>query len=229
MTPRLILASASPRRRELLAHLGLPFEVIPGQFDESLIPTDGLTPAEWVRRLADAKASEVAARLDGEALVLGADTTVILGGEFLNKPRDAEDARAMLRRLSGRTHQVYTGLSLLHIQNGAIIGRAGDYAQTDVTFDAISHDVIAAYVATGEPLDKAGAYGIQGKALAFIPRIAGDYFNVVGLPLEDTRRLLLPHFPAAAPALPQPLFPHPNDYGWVNEMFGGRRGPEDHE
>lgn len=190
MTPRLILASASPRRRELLAHLGLPFEVIAGQFDEDSISTNGLTPAAWVQRLAEAKAVAVAKTIDGPALVLGADTTVILDGEYLNKPRDAEDARQMLRRLSNRTHQVYTGVSLASVENGIVTKYATDYAQTNVTFDTIPDDVIAAYVATGEPLDKAGAYGIQGKALTFIPRIAGDYFNVVGLPLFTLCRLL---------------------------------------
>lgn len=190
MTPRLILASASPRRRELLGHLGLPFEVIAGQFDEDSISTHGLTPAAWVQRLAEAKATAVAQTIDGSALVLGADTTVILDGEYLNKPRDPEDARQMLRRLSGRTHQVYTGISLVSVENGAVTKRATDYAQTDVTFDAIPDDVIAAYVATGEPLDKAGAYGIQGKGLTFIPRIEGDYFNVVGLPLFLLGRML---------------------------------------
>lgn len=190
MTPRLILASASPRRRELLGHLGLPFEVIAGQFDEDSISTNGLTPAAWVQKLAEAKAAAVAQTIDGSALVLGADTTVILDGEYLNKPRDPDDARQMLRRLSNRTHQVYTGVSLVSVENGAVTKRATDYAQTDVTFDAIPDDVIAAYVATGEPLDKAGAYGIQGKALTFIPRINGDYFNVVGLPLFTLCRQL---------------------------------------
>ncbi len=183
MTPRLLLASTSPRRRELLGLLGLPFDVIASRYDEDSLSPDGLTPPDYVTRLAHGKASEVAARTEGDALVIGADTTVILDGETLNKPADAEDARRMLRLLSGRTHQVYTGLCLIAVQNGAVGGVQTDHAVTDVTFDTLTDETIAAYVATGEPLDKAGAYGIQGKALSFIPGIQGDYFNVVGLPV----------------------------------------------
>lgn len=190
MTPKLILASTSPRRRELLGALGLPFEVQASGFDEEAVPTDGKTPAEWVQELARGKAGEVAARTPGEALVIGADTTVVLDGQYLNKPQDPEDARRMLRRLSGRTHQVYTGVAILSVQNGQIVQRVSDAVQTDVRFDEISDEIIAAYVATGEPLDKAGSYGIQGKALAFIPAIQGDYFNVVGLPLNRLVELL---------------------------------------
>lgn len=210
ISPRLILASTSPRRRELLGGLGLPFEVVPSRFDEDSLPTTGLLPQEWVMRLADGKASEVAARTDGDAIMIGADTTVVLDGVYLNKPRDAEDARRMLRLLSGHTHQVYTGLCVLSTHNGLVSERAGDYAVTHVTFDEISDETIARYVATGEPLDKAGAYGIQGKALAFIPSIDGDYFNVVGLPLALLRELLLPYFPDIAAAPPQPTFPFPD-------------------
>ena len=183
MTPRLILASASPRRRELLGLLGLPFEVVPGRYDESALAADGLTPAEYVTRLARGKAAEVAARTQGDALILGADTTVILDGLTLNKPADPADARRMLRLLSGRTHQVYTGLCLVPVVNGVLGEPQTDHAVTAVTFDALTDGAIAAYVATGEPQDKAGAYGIQGKALSFIPGIQGDYFNVVGLPV----------------------------------------------
>lgn len=188
--PRLLLASTSPRRRELLGLLGLPFEVVPSRFDESALPPDGLTPPEYVTRLAAGKASEVAGRTEGEALVLGADTTVVLDGAILNKPVDAADARRMLRRLSGRTHRVYTGLCLLSVQ-GSVPGESRtEFAVTEVTFDPLSEAVIDAYVATGEPLDKAGAYGIQGQALSFIPGIHGDYFNVVGLPLYLLCKLL---------------------------------------
>lgn len=182
--PRLILASTSPRRHELLALLGLPFDVVPSRFDEDALPPDGLAPADYVTRLASGKAAEVAVRTEGDALVIGADTTVVLGGDFLGKPADAEDARAMLRRLSGRTHQVYTGLCLVPVQAGVMGQAVTDVARTDVTFDPIPEDALRAYVATGEPLDKAGAYGIQGRALSFIPTIHGDYFNVVGLPLN---------------------------------------------
>lgn len=176
--PRLILASTSPRRRELLGLLGLPFEVIDSNYDESLILPDGMAPADYVTKLARGKASEVAGRLDADALVIGADTTVVLEGQFLNKPVGPDDAASMLRRLSGRIHEVHTGLCL--IQGQTLLT---DSAVTEVTFATLSDAVIASYVATGEPLDKAGAYGIQGKALSFIPSIHGDYFNVVGLPL----------------------------------------------
>jgi len=176
--PRLVLASTSPRRQELLGLLGLPFEVIGSLYDESVISPDGMAPADYVTQLAQGKASEVAGRLDADALVIGADTTVVLDGQFLNKPTGPDDAASMLRRLSGRTHEVYTGLCVIHGQT-----LLTNYTVTEVTFAALTDETIAAYVATGEPLDKAGAYGIQGKALSFIPSISGDYFNVVGLPL----------------------------------------------
>jgi len=185
MTPRLVLASTSPRRRELLGLLGLPFEVVAGRYDEALVNPAGMTPPEYVTQLARGKAEDVAGRTDSDALVIGADTTVVLNGRFLNKPQDADDARRMLRTLSGRTHEVYTGLCLVH---GDTL--TTDFARTEVVFDALSDSTIAAYVATGEPLDKAGAYGIQGKALSFIPEIHGDYFNVVGLPLFLLCRML---------------------------------------
>ena len=178
MMPPIILASTSPRRRELLGLLGLPFEVIGSGYDEAQIDPSALAPPEYVMRLASGKAAEVASRLDAATLVIGADTTVVLDGAYLNKPQDAAGARRMLRLLSGRTHEVYTGLCLLR---GAKI--LTECAVTAVTFDTLTDHVIDAYVATGEPLDKAGAYGIQGKALSFIPGINGDYFNVVGLPL----------------------------------------------
>jgi len=181
--PRLLLASTSPRRRELLGLLGLPFDVIASRYDEDSLSPDGLTPPDYVTHLAAGKASEVAARTEGDALVIGADTTVILDGATLNKPADGEDARRMLRLLSGRTHQVYTGLCLIAVQNGLMGSVQTDHAVTDVTFDTLTDETIAVYVSTGEPLDKAGAYGIQGKALSFIPGIHGDYFNVVGLPV----------------------------------------------
>ncbi len=212
MTLRLVLASVSPRRRELLGLLGLPFEVVASGFDEEALAPAGLTPAEYVTRLAAGKASEVVARTDGDALVIGADTTVILDGATLNKPADAADARRMLRLLSGRTHQVYTGLCLIAVRGGVVGEVRTDHAVTDVTFDALSDETIAAYVASGEPMDKAGAYGIQGKALSLIPGIRGDYFNVVGLPLELLRGLLLPYLPGIATVPPQPVFPRP-EYG----------------
>ncbi len=203
MTSRLILASTSPRRRELLALLGLPYETIASRFDESVLSPIGLPPADYVMRLAQGKAAEVAARLAApEAVLIGADTTVALDGDVLNKPVDPADAARMLRRLSGRTHEVYTGLCVIR---GKAVETA--HAVTAVTFDTLSDDTIAAYVATGEPLDKAGAYGIQGQGLGFIPKIEGDYFNVVGLPLALLHGLLLPDFPQIAPAPPPPTLP----------------------
>ena len=183
--PKIVLASTSPRRRELLGLLGLPFEVVASGYDEDLLSPGGLIPSDYVTQLARGKASEVAGRLDQDALVIGADTTVVLDGAYLNKPTDAADARRMLRTLSGRTHEVYTGLCLI---GGAEVQT--DFAVTEVTFDTLTDDIIAAYVTTGEPLDKAGAYGIQGKALSFIPSISGDYFNVVGLPLFLLSKML---------------------------------------
>ncbi len=203
MTPQLVLASTSPRRRELLALLGLPFEIVASRFDESRLSPFGLPPANYVTQLATGKAAEVAARLAApEAVIIGADTTVVLDGGVLNKPADPADAARMLRRLSGRTHEVYTGLCLLH---GEKIQTA--HAVTAVTFEPLSDAAIAAYVATGEPLDKAGAYGIQGQGLGFTPRIDGDYYTVVGLPLGLLRGLLLPDFPNIKAAPAQPLFP----------------------
>ncbi len=207
MTPRFILASTSPRRRELLGLLGLPFEVVASRYDESIVNPSGMAPADYVTRLAQGKAAEVAGRTDGDAVVIGADTTVVLDGRFLNKPKDAADAHQMLRELSGRTHEVYTGVCL--VRGGTT---TTDYAVTAVSFDTLTDNTINAYVATGEPLDKAGAYGIQGKALSFIPSIQGDYFNVVGLPLALLRGLLLPYFPETAPAPPPLTFPDPRYY-----------------
>jgi septum formation protein len=178
----LILASSSPRRRELLTQAGLVFDVEPAHIDESRLPDE---PAKtYVQRLALEKAQTIHAR-HPRATVLGADTTVVLDEEILNKPTDVADAERMLRALSGRTHQVYTGIAVvsataqrLHIES------------TDVTFSEISEEDLARYLASGDPLDKAGAYGIQGFAARWIPRIEGDYFNVVGLPIAATMRLL---------------------------------------
>ena len=181
---RVILASASPRRRELLERFGLPFEVIPARGEERA--PEGLTPAELVERLSRAKAGEVAAAAeDREAVIIAADTVVELEGEILGKPRDEAEARAMLRRLSGRTHRVWTGVTV----------RRGDEHRTEsvctaVEFRPLSEEEIRAYVSTGEPLDKAGAYGYQGLACLFVEEIRGDYFNVVGLPLCRLGRML---------------------------------------
>jgi septum formation protein len=172
---RLVLASASPRRAELLRAAGIPFSVRAADVDESCRPAE--SPDAYVTRLARAKAEAVG--LAPDAVVLGADTTVVVDGECLGKPRDDEEARAMLRRLSGRAHDVLTGIALVH-PGGAIVDRAS----TRVIFQRLDEDELAWYVGTGEPRDKAGAYGIQGAASRFIVGIEGSYSNVVGLPVE---------------------------------------------
>jgi septum formation protein len=182
----LILASASPRRRELLAQAGFIFTVESADVDESL--RDGEEPVAYVLRLAVEKAQAVFAgysAVQETLVVLGADTSVVLDDEVLGKPADAADAMRMLRRLSGRTHQVLTGV--------AAVTRAGvfsDVETTEVTFSEIPEAELAAYCATPEPHDKAGAYGIQGYAARWIPRIDGDYFNVMGLPIARTAKLI---------------------------------------
>lgn len=173
---RIILASASPRRRELLETLNVRrLEIIPARAQEE--PHPELSPAELVRELARAKAAEVAEN-NPDAIVIGADTVVSVDGMVLGKPVNQKDARRMLTLLSGRSHEVFTGVTV--IKNGA----AQSFVErTAVRFREISADEIDAYVATGEPLDKAGAYGIQGLASLFVEGIDGDFFNVMGLPL----------------------------------------------
>jgi septum formation protein len=186
---RLILASASPRREELLGLLALPFEVIPSEVDEAALVRElgeQPLPAEMARRLAELKAADVAAR-HPDALVLGADTLVVLGDAILGKPVSPDDARRMLALLSGRTHQVITGIAL----RGAL--SFSDAVSTDVTFRELTSREIDAYVATGEPMDKAGAYALQGRAAVLIEGIHGDYTNVVGLPVPRLAILLRRH------------------------------------
>jgi septum formation protein len=189
LTDRLILASASPRRRELLARAGFQFEVRAAEIDESPLP--GEAAAAYVERLAIEKAQAVCALYDkglAPVTVLAADTTVVLpDGEILGKPADAEDARRMLGLLSGRTHAVMTGVAVV---SSAAKKFVSALEITQVTFLVLTDDEIAAYVDTGEPLDKAGAYAIQGYAARWIPRIEGDYCNVVGLPIARTVALL---------------------------------------
>jgi nucleoside triphosphate pyrophosphatase len=176
--PPLILASASPRRRELLTQAGFTFDVIPTDIPELRKP--GEDPIRFVTRLAREKAEAVAAThaVTPDTLVLGADTIVLVDEEVLGKPEDAADAARMLRLLSGQTHQVITGLC---VARGRERQRAAEV--TFVRFVTLSGQEIHDYVATGEPLDKAGAYAIQGRAGRWVPRIHGCYFNVVGLPL----------------------------------------------
>jgi septum formation protein len=213
---RLILASASPRRAELLRAAGYTFEIVAADVDESIRP--GESPSAYVRRLAADKSAAVISALTGRAtptagratiaedgvarpfqgrdrgaespaphqsVVLGADTTVVVDGEILGKPRDEEDSATMLRRLSGRTHHVLTGVSLR--QGASEVGRV---ETTDVVFRALSEGDVAWYVASGEGRDKAGGYAIQGLASRFVVRIEGSYSNVVGLPVACVAELL---------------------------------------
>lgn len=184
----LILASQSPRRAELLRNAGVAFEVRPADVDESL--RDGEGSLEYVKRLAEEKALAVLSSAPIGATVLGADTTVVLDGESLGKPVDEDEARRMLTRLGGRVHQVMTGVCVARRnEDGAAVTETG-VEVTEVEFAAMSAEEIAAYVASGEPMDKAGAYGIQGLASRWIPRIRGCYFNVVGLPVSRVCAML---------------------------------------
>jgi septum formation protein len=187
---RLILASASPRRAELLAAAGYAFQVHAVNVDER--PRGGESPSDYVARLAADKAAkaldELAGRRDGvsdDLMVLGADTAVVVGGEILGKPRDVQDGERMLRELSGRTHEVLTGVAIRSRASGT-----GAVARTLVQFAPLDAQDVAWYVASGEGRDKAGGYAIQGLAARFIPRIEGSYSNVVGLPIETVHRLL---------------------------------------
>ncbi len=215
----LILASQSPRRAELLRNAGISFEVRPTEVDER--PRANEPPLEYVQRLAKEKALAVLATASPGTLVLGADTAVVVEGEVLGKPADAADARRMLSKLSGRTHQVMTGVCLAWLcpskpksgslgtpraEASGVTASAADVdwsdvdwnieceveaEVTEVEFVPLSEEEIAAYVAMGEPMDKAGAYAIQGRASRWIPRIRGCYFNVVGLPVARVCAMLL--------------------------------------
>ena len=177
----LVLASQSPRRRELLATAGIPFTVRAAEVEE--IRAAGEAPEAYARRLARAKAE--AAWQGRSEIVLGADTIVVLDPEVLEKPRDSADARSMLRRLSGREHVVITGICLRHFS-----GVVEDHSATRVRFICLSEAEIETYVASGEPMDKAGGYAIQGLASKFVDHVEGCYFNVIGLPLSQVYRYL---------------------------------------
>ena len=174
---KMILASASPRRRELLGRFGLPFEVIPAKGEEEVDPA--LTPEETVKALSAAKAEEIANLTgDRDAIIIGSDTVVERGGVILGKPADEEDAFRMLSALSGGDHRVWSGVCVR--QGDKVLVEA---ECTTVHFRPLSEKEIRAYIATGEPMDKAGSYGYQGLASVGVESISGDYFNVVGLPL----------------------------------------------
>lgn len=192
MSKSIILASASPRRRELLAQIGLSYQVMVSDVEEK---TKSHKPWEMVEELSSLKAGAVFDRLLEEKLgkttsvedvpfvVIGADTVVALGEQIMGKPKDEQDAVRMLSLLQGKTHQVYTGVTLVYTKEEGKTGRTSFHEKTDVTMYPVSQEEIRAYVATGEPMDKAGAYGIQGRCAAFIKGICGDYNNVVGLPV----------------------------------------------
>lgn len=179
----LILASRSPRRQELLRKYGLSFTVREADIDET--PPSGASPAEAAKDIALRKAKAVQAACGADVFVVGADTSVLLDGELLGKPGTPENAKRMLRALSGRANTVLTGVAVLH---GDTVLTA--CAVTDVVFYPLTDAQIDAYVASGEPMDKAGAYGVQGLASLFVERIEGDYYNVVGLPVAMLARML---------------------------------------
>ena len=180
-TLRVILASQSPRRRDLLTLIGIPHEVRPADIDETLLP--GERAAEHAERLAREKVAAIAAH-EPDALVIGSDTIVVVDNDVLGKPRDVANAHEMLTRLSGRTHTVMTAVAV------AYQGRIESAVEfVDVTFHTLTAELISAYIATGEPMDKAGAYGIQGHGATNIARVNGDYFAVMGLPLQKLVRL----------------------------------------
>ena len=173
------------RRAEILRDAGIPFAVLSSAVDETPIP--GESAADLVQRLADAKAELVAARAVGPAIIIAADTEVVLEGAVLGKPRTSDDARKMLEKLSGRTHLVVTGVTLIRLPDAE---RRRFVETTQVHFGAIADEELTRYLATEEPFDKAGSYAIQGRAGRYIPRIEGCYFNVVGLPLAHLCRVL---------------------------------------
>lgn len=194
----LLLASASPRRRRLLGSLGVEFAVLPGNGEPDPLPGEG--PADYALRAARAKAQEAAARRP-DCLIIAADTIVVLGSEIMGKPRDDAHAVRMLERLAGATHQVITGCALLPPAGGAL-KPAAFAAFSDVAMVPASRETLAAYVATGEPMDKAGAYAIQGKGGFLVERVSGSYTNVVGLPLARLCRALLEMGAIAARKIP---------------------------
>ncbi len=191
---RLVLASASPRRSELLGSVGLEFEVIPADIDESVLP--GETPSGYVARLSAEKAASVAQRVGSDVVVVAADTTVDVDGLILEKPVDADDARRMLGLLSGRTHLVHTGVTVLPSGRSLAVGSAATgsgstiVVETSVEFVELTPEMVEWYIATGEPFGKAGGYAIQGAGGALVRRLDGSVTNVIGLPLADTLALI---------------------------------------
>lgn len=180
----IILASGSPRRSELLAQAGFDFKVEVSNADENV---SGESPIDMVEELAARKAEAVADlhnQKEENCLIIGADTIVVLDGKILGKPVDEDHAKAMLASLSGQTHQVYTGVALFSVKEGIVTKKTPFHERTDVTMVSMTKEEIEGYIDSGDPMDKAGAYGIQGPAAVFISGIRGDYYNVVGLPIS---------------------------------------------
>ncbi len=181
---KLVLASASPRRQELMEMLGFNFTIVPSKIDEEQY--NHLGPVEMVKELARAKAEEVAALVE-DTVVIGSDTIVVLDDKVLGKPSDQTEARDMLRKLQNRRHSVYTGIAVWDTFSGQVVV---DYDKTDVFMGSITDKDILEYVKTGEPMDKAGAYGIQGVGGIFVEKINGSYFTVMGLPIHKLVKIL---------------------------------------
>ena len=190
--PQLVLASASPRRRGFLHQLGYPFEVVTPATEEKAQPGEGAT--DYVLRNAAEKSADVAGRVAAGAVVIAADTVVVLRGRIMEKPRSSADAADMLRALSGQVHQVITGVCVRGAGRGGRLAVRTFAVSTDVEFTRLSEAEIAAYIASGEPMDKAGAYAIQGRAAYMIRQIRGSYTNVVGLPLTELVEILAADF-----------------------------------
>jgi septum formation protein len=186
--PQIILASTSPRRKELLAQIGVSFTAIPSGQTEDVEAS--ISAVEAVQILAERKAAAVAADYP-DALVIGSDTVIGLDDAVIGKPEDPDGAKAMLRRMAGRTHQVVSGVALLWNAKGV---REIFHVVTDVTFGSLSAETIDRYVATGEPLDKAGAYAIQGAGAVLVESVNGSYYNIVGLPIYEVASALMRHF-----------------------------------
>lgn len=192
MNKKIILASGSPRRKEILENIGIEFTVVKSVADESSINSEGIPVSLYVQELALLKATEVKSRVTAKnAIVIGADTVVSIDGKILGKPANDEEAYNMLKSLSGKTHQVYTGYCGISTDDGSAVCES---VCTDVTFADLSDKEIYDYIHTGESYDKAGGYGIQGKGVMLVEKIEGDYFNVVGLPVRSLVNMLKREF-----------------------------------
>ncbi len=192
MNKKIILASGSPRRKEILENIGIDFTVVKSVADESSINPDGIPVGIYVQELALLKATEVKSRVSAKnAIVIGADTVVSIDGKILGKPANDKEAYDMLRSLSGKTHQVYTGYCGVSTDDGYAVCES---VCTDVTFAELSDEEIYNYIHTNESYDKAGGYGIQGKGVMLVEKIEGDYFNVVGLPVRSLVNMLKREF-----------------------------------